>query len=139
MESPRKAGSSQYTIMMKQNGDEMEMSSHCSTGQKLLASLVIRIAIQQVFCSNCAVIALDEPTANLDREHMRAFATEIVNITRTKKKEEKQNFQLILITHSDQFTEEIQQSNFEYSLYEISQKTEGNVQYSIVKRRQFCY
>ncbi len=33
---------------------------------QVLASILIRLALADVFCSNCAIIALDEPTTNLD-------------------------------------------------------------------------
>lgn len=32
----------------------------------MLASILIRIALSDVFCDKCSIIALDEPTANLD-------------------------------------------------------------------------
>lgn len=35
-------------------------------GQKVLASLVIRLALAECFCVSCQLLALDEPTTNLD-------------------------------------------------------------------------
>lgn len=32
----------------------------------MLASILIRIALSDVFCDKCSIIALDEPTTNLD-------------------------------------------------------------------------
>ncbi|VDN43069.1 unnamed protein product, partial [Gongylonema pulchrum] len=32
----------------------------------MLASILIRIALADVFCDSCSIIALDEPTTNLD-------------------------------------------------------------------------
>ena len=52
---------------MIKNEAEMEMRGRCSAGQKVLASLVIRLALAQTFSANCSIIALDEPTTNLDR------------------------------------------------------------------------
>ena len=52
---------------MIKNEAEMEMRGRCSAGQKVLASLVIRLALVQTFSANCSIIALDEPTTNLDR------------------------------------------------------------------------
>ena len=40
---------------------------------QVLASLVIRLALAEVFCRKCAVLALDEPTANLDKENMESL------------------------------------------------------------------
>ncbi len=33
---------------------------------QVLASLVIRLALAESFCLNCGILALDEPTTNLD-------------------------------------------------------------------------
>lgn len=41
-------------------------------GQKVLASIVIRMALAECFGSNCGVLALDEPTSNLDRSHIES-------------------------------------------------------------------
>jgi hypothetical protein len=66
---------------------------------------------------------------------METFASELVEIARRRINDEKQNFQLILITHSEQFANEIiNKENIDYSLYEIEQKQMDNVQYSIVKK-----
>ena len=32
----------------------------------MLASLVVRMALAETFCHNCGILALDEPTSNLD-------------------------------------------------------------------------
>jgi len=53
---------------------KMEMKGRCSMGQKVLASIVIRLALAEVFSSNARLLALDEPTTNLDREHINNLA-----------------------------------------------------------------
>ena len=40
----------------------------------MLASLVIRLALAETFSINCGVLALDEPTTNLDEENTKALA-----------------------------------------------------------------
>jgi DNA repair protein RAD50 len=45
----------------------MDMRGRCSAGQKVLASLIIRLALAETFSATCGIIALDEPTTNLDR------------------------------------------------------------------------
>ena len=35
-------------------------------GQKVLASVVIRLALAEAFSINCGILTLDEPTTNLD-------------------------------------------------------------------------
>jgi ABC-type molybdenum transport system ATPase subunit/photorepair protein PhrA len=41
---------------------------------QVLACLIIRLALAETFCLNCGVLALDEPTANLDHDNMEKFA-----------------------------------------------------------------
>jgi DNA repair protein RAD50 len=50
------------------------MKGHSSTGQRVLASIVIRLALAQIFCLDTQILALDEPTANLDKEHIQNLA-----------------------------------------------------------------
>lgn len=33
---------------------------------QVLACLIIRLALAETFCLNCGILALDEPTTNLD-------------------------------------------------------------------------
>ena len=56
---------------------EMEMRGRCSAGQKVLASLIIRLALAETFSANCGIIALDEPTTNLDRDNIESLAREL--------------------------------------------------------------
>lgn len=46
---------------------ELDMRGRCSAGQKVLASIIIRLALAESFGTNCGILALDEPTTNLDR------------------------------------------------------------------------
>ena len=41
---------------------------------QVLASLIIRLALAETFCLNCGILALDEPTTNLDRENIESLA-----------------------------------------------------------------
>ncbi len=56
---------------------KMEMKGRCSMGQKVLASIVIRLALAEVFASSARILALDEPTTNLDREHIVNLAKQL--------------------------------------------------------------
>lgn len=38
----------------------------CSFPLQVLACLIIRLALAETFCLNCGILALDEPTTNLD-------------------------------------------------------------------------
>lgn len=62
-----------YRVVLHSRGAELDMRGRCSAGQKVLASLLIRIALAETFCMNCGVLALDEPTTNLDRDNIREF------------------------------------------------------------------
>jgi DNA repair protein RAD50 len=60
-----------YRIVMEsKSGVEMDMRGRSSMGQKVLASIVIRLALSESFGNQCSVLALDEPTTNLDRVHI---------------------------------------------------------------------
>lgn len=60
----------EYGVVQCKNGVEMDMRGRCSAGQKVLASLIIRMALSETFSSDCRVMTLDEPTTNLGKfEH----------------------------------------------------------------------
>jgi hypothetical protein len=65
----------------------------------VLASLLIRLALADTFCTQCAVLALDEPTTNLDHKNITAFAQALNQII--EKRRDQTNFQLIIITHDE--------------------------------------
>jgi DNA repair protein RAD50 len=92
-----------YRVVMVKGNVEMDMRGRCSAGQKVLASLVIRLALAEIFSSNCSVLALDEPTTNLDKENVISFANAITQIVKYRNKWTNSNFQLIIITHDEEF------------------------------------
>lgn len=100
-----------YRVVMVRDRVEMDMRGRCSAGQKVIASLVMRLALAEIFSVNCGILTLDEPTTNLDKENIQAFADSIVSIVRSH---QKGNFQLIIITHDDQFLKCLKDSNVEY-------------------------
>lgn len=57
---------------------EMDMRGRCSAGQKMLASIIIRLALSDSFGANCGILALDEPTNALDVENIEALAQSLV-------------------------------------------------------------
>jgi DNA repair protein RAD50 len=67
-----------YRVVMMKADTELDMRGRCSAGQKVLASLVIRLALAETFCINCGILALDEPTTNLDRHNVESFANALV-------------------------------------------------------------
>ena len=57
---------------------EFDMRGRCSSGQKVLASIIIRLALAETFGQSCGILALDEPTTNLDMENSRGLAESII-------------------------------------------------------------
>ena len=81
----------------------------CSTGQKAIACIVIRLALSQAFCTNkgaCRVFALDEPTTSLDRKTIKSFCHSIFKIIDVFK-ESGCPIQLLIITHDQDFLREM--------------------------------
>ena len=49
----------------------------------MLASIIIRLALAETFSYDCGVLALDEPTTNLDNDNKEGLAValaELVNV-----------------------------------------------------------
>ena len=67
---------------MTKGDTRLDMRGRCSAGQKVLASLVIRLALAESFCLNCGILALDEPTTNLDTANIESFASAINDIVK---------------------------------------------------------
>ena len=120
-EGPMRAGNKSYNYrvcMIKQDA-EMDMRGRCSAGQKVLASIIIRLALAECFGTNCGVIALDEPTTNLDRDNIRALAQSLHSIIRARASTQR-NFQLIVITHDEEFIRDMRAMDFADYYYRIS-------------------
>ena len=58
------------------------------------------------FSLHCGLLALDEPSANLDLENKRGLAEALAQIIHSRKNQA--NFQLIVITHDEEFVEVMQ-------------------------------
>ncbi|KAJ6584989.1 hypothetical protein B0H19DRAFT_405342 [Mycena capillaripes] len=67
-----------YRVVMTKDQVEMDMRGRCSAGQKMLASIIIRLALSDSFGQNCGILALDEPTNALDTENIDALAESLV-------------------------------------------------------------
>lgn len=90
-----------YRVIMKRGSREIDMRGRCSAGQKVLASIIIRLALSEVFCYDCGILALDEPTTNLDEENSRSLAEALRVLIESRRNV--RHFQLIVITHDEQF------------------------------------
>eukprot|EP00698_Gefionella_okellyi_P003722 TRINITY_DN13469_c0_g1_i1.p1 TRINITY_DN13469_c0_g1~~TRINITY_DN13469_c0_g1_i1.p1 ORF type:complete len:1307 (+),score=384.17 TRINITY_DN13469_c0_g1_i1:102-4022(+) len=104
------ARSFNYRVVMKKGDSELDMRGRCSAGQKVLASLIIRLALAETFCVNCGILALDEPTTNLDHDNIESFAQALTRIIEARRQQT--NFQLVVITHDEDFVRMLGRSQF---------------------------
>ena len=65
----------------------------------MLACLIIRLALAETFCLNCGILALDEPTTNLDAANAGSLAEALRQIM--AQRAQQANFQIIVITHDE--------------------------------------
>ncbi len=98
------------------------MKGRCSMGQKVLASIVIRLALAEAFGVNCGILALDEPTTNLDSGNVKRLAQELGNLIEARKGNE--SFQLVVITHDKEFVKMM--SEYADKYYEIAKNEQGS-------------
>uniref|UniRef100_A0A182QKZ8 DNA repair protein RAD50 n=1 Tax=Anopheles farauti TaxID=69004 RepID=A0A182QKZ8_9DIPT len=116
-----------YGVVQAKNDVEIDMRGRCSAGQKVLASLIIRLALAETFSSNCGVMALDEPTTNLDRDNIESLCESLRRIVTERASG---NFLLIVITHDEEFVTKLEK--FE-NYYRISRNKDGK---SVIKEEQ---
>lgn len=113
-----------YRVCMVKQDTEMDMRGRCSAGQKVLASIIIRLALAESFGINCGLIALDEPTTNLDSDNIRSLAQSLHAII--KQRQVQSNFQLIVITHDEEFLKHMQCSEFCDTFYRVKRDEKQN-------------
>ncbi|CAO3595455.1 unnamed protein product [Absidia cylindrospora] len=121
-----------YRVVMVKNGKEMSIRGRCSAGQKVLTSIIIRLALAETFCINCGVLTLDEPTTNLDRANIESLADNLAKIIQSRRAQS--NFQLVVITHDEEFVEYLSRAEVSDKYYRIS-KDEN--QCSIIRQETF--
>ncbi|XP_050216899.1 DNA repair protein RAD50 [Mercurialis annua] len=120
-----------YKVVMQTGDAELEMRGRCSAGQKVLASLIIRLALAETFCLNCGILALDEPTTNLDGPNAESLAAALLRIMDDRKGQE--NFQLIVITHDERFAQLIGQRQHAERYYRVMK---DDHQHSIIESQE---
>ena len=111
-----------YRVVMKKNDADLEMRGRCSAGQKVLASLIIRLALAETFSTNCGMIALDEPTTNLDRENIESLANALSDLVASRANS---NFQLIVITHDEDLLDSLGKVDQISHYFKISRNSMG--------------
>lgn len=120
-----------YRVVMLKDQVEMDMRGRCSAGQKVLASIIIRLALAESFGTNCGILALDEPTTNLDKDNINALANALSEII--KERRDQANFQLVVITHDEDFLNQLGQSDVLDKYWRVSRNTQ---QKSIIERQR---
>ncbi|TDZ20328.1 DNA repair protein RAD50 [Colletotrichum orbiculare MAFF 240422] len=113
-----------YRVCMVKQDTEMDMRGRCSAGQKVLASIIIRLALAESFGVNCGLIALDEPTTNLDKDNIKSLAESLHSII--KARQAQSNFQLIVITHDEEFLRHMRCSDFCDSFFRVRRDDKQN-------------
>lgn len=109
-----------YKVVQSKNNSKIEMRGRCSAGQKVLASLIIRMALAENFSSNCGVFALDEPTANLDSINIKSLCEALNTIV--EERQMQSNFMFIIITHDEDFISSMGKIN---SYHRVKRNYEG--------------
>jgi DNA repair protein RAD50 len=109
--------------MIKPDGVSLDMRGRCSAGQKVLTSIIIRLALAETFGSHCGILALDEPTTNLDKANIDSLADSLIEIIR--KRRTQKNFQLIVITHDHSFLEKLGKSEFADYYFRVYKNEHG--------------
>lgn len=122
-----------YRVCMVKQDTEMDMRGRCSAGQKVLASIIIRLALAESFGTGCGLIALDEPTTNLDRDNIRSLAESLHSIIQSRKTQA--NFQLIVITHDEEFLRHMRCSDFCDYFYRVRRDDKQN---SVIERESIA-
>ncbi|XP_060529603.1 DNA repair protein RAD50-like [Cylas formicarius] len=112
-----------YKVVEVKNGVRLDMRGRCSTGQKVLACLVIRMALAETFCANCGILALDEPTTNLDQDSIYSLSDAISKIVKSREKQK--NFQLLVITHNEEFLQTLMRDQSVSHYYRVSRNPDG--------------
>jgi DNA repair protein RAD50 len=112
-----------YRVVMRQGDTWLDMRGRCSAGQKVLACLLIRLALAENFGNACGVLALDEPTTNLDERHVKALAASLSLLI--QQRAQQRNFQLILITHEERFLDYLHIREYADSYIYVTRNRQG--------------
>lgn len=91
----------EYRVVQIKNDSELDMRGRCSAGQRVLACLIIRIVLAETFSTNCGILALDEPTTNLDKANILSLCEALKDLVAERSAQ--RNFMLIIITHDSNF------------------------------------
>lgn len=119
-----------YRVVMYKQDAELDMRGRCSAGQKVLACIIIRLALSECFGTNCGVIALDEPTTNLDSDNIESLAHSLGNIIEMRRSQK--NFQLIVITHDEKFLHSMGAARYTDHFFQLRRDESQNSRIELV-------
>lgn len=122
-----------YRVVMRRGDTELDMRGRCSAGQKVLAAVIIRMALSEAFCCDCGILALDEPTTNLDDDNAQSLAQALRELISARRNV--QHFQLVVITHDEQFVKALGGNHRADTFYFVQKDREGA--FSVIQERQF--
>ena len=91
-----------------------------SSGQRVMISILLRIALARAFRTNLQTLCLDEPTNYLDEDNTRQLADMIGRFT------ERSHLQVIVITHSALFRDEIVQTAADAKKFQVVIRVAGS-------------
>ncbi|XP_025414138.1 DNA repair protein RAD50 [Sipha flava] len=112
-----------YKVVQIKNDIELDMRGRCSAGQKVLACLIVRMALAETFSKNCGILALDEPTTNLDESNIQSLAEALSGIVQRRSLQK--SFQLIIITHDPSFLNKLSARDLVDTYYEVKRNNDG--------------
>jgi DNA repair protein RAD50 len=115
-------------VYLNNNGKELDMRGRSSMGQKVLASIVIRLALAEAFATNCGILTLDEPTTNLDKANIERLAKFLIDLIEMKRGND--CFQLVIISHDREFVGLLNEYSDYY--FKVAKDEEG---YSRIEHR----
>jgi DNA repair protein RAD50 len=90
---------------------------------QVLACILIRLALAECFSVSCGIIALDEPTTNLDMANSSALAEalrSIIDLRHSVSLETGRAFQLVVITHDESFATQLGAREYCESITRVS-------------------
>uniref|UniRef100_A0A1B6KQF5 Zinc-hook domain-containing protein n=1 Tax=Graphocephala atropunctata TaxID=36148 RepID=A0A1B6KQF5_9HEMI len=113
-----------YRVVQVKNSQELDMRGRCSAGQKMLACLIIRMALAEIFSTKCGILTLDEPTTNLDKDNIDRLCATLANLI-SLRASHKSNFQLIVITHDEDFIDKLTKMHKVDYYFSVSRNDRG--------------
>eukprot|EP00039_Didymoeca_costata_P013190 m.196622 g.196622 ORF g.196622 m.196622 type:complete len:1323 (+) comp15701_c0_seq1:273-4241(+) len=123
-----------YRVVMIKGSNKLDMRGRCSAGQKVLASIIIRLALAETFCLSCGIFTLDEPTTNLDEQNIESLARALARIIETRR--EQSNFQMVVITHDEEFVEKLGRNGIADSYYRVFKDNVNGRMCSQIRKQQ---